>query len=267
MKLTPILKKGLGRKVDSRDDRDHTVKVFGLRGGYGSSIASIAPLPSSANVFTGLNLPVYDQGQLGSCTANAGVLYRRFLAQKFPEYSAKDEDLSRLFLYYQERVLSGDVTEDAGSSVRTTFKVLNTLGVCPESDDPYNQQLFADASINNSAKDLDDASHYKLVAYKKIPDLSSVKGVLASGYAIELGFNVYESFEYIDSSGIMPVPKSNEQLLGGHAVVIYGYDDQKLWFIVRNSWGSTWGNKGDFYMPYSYLNSTMSQSDMWMGHF
>jgi C1A family cysteine protease len=262
MPTTPKLGKGLGRKPDTPDTRDLHLSRF-------AHLGVNAPLPSKTDVFAGLSLPVYDQGELGSCTANAGALYRRWLAQRFAQYSSPDQDLSRLFLYYQERVLENDVSTDGGAEVRDVFRVLTQTGVCPESDDPYVAANFANVADNDSPADLTAAAAYKVGAYHRILDVETAKQCLASGYAIELGFAVYESFEEIPANGLMPMPQSSEQILGGHAVVIYGYDDtmDSGRFIVRNSWGPDWGAKGDFFMPYAFLaDQKLSQPDMWMGH-
>jgi C1A family cysteine protease len=262
MVLTPKLGKGLGRKPDRPDTRDLRVpRVAHL--GIG------VPLPSHIDVFAGLSLPVYDQGELGSCTANAGVLYRRFLAQRFRRYSAADDDLSRLFLYYQERVLDGDPASDDGAQMRDVFRVLTSIGVCLEEDDPYIPADFNSAGSNNTPKELTAAAPYKIGAYHRVLDVGSAKQCLASGYAIALGFVVYKSFEEISENGIMPLPKPGEEIVGGHAVVIHGYDDARHdgCFTVRNSWGPDWGARGDFFMPYAFLqDQELSQFDMWMGH-
>lgn len=269
MIVTPKLGKGLGRKPDNPDGRpnprDLCVSSALLRRDDGAPIG--APLPTVVDTFAGLHLPVYDQGALGSCTANAGVLYRRFLAQKFSQYSAKDEDLSRLFLYFQEREIAGDVYEDSGASVRDAFKTMANLGVCPEVDDPYVAQNFASEVANDSPRQLENAKSYKIGAYHRVPDVNAARQVLASGYAIELGFTVYESFEEIGADGMMPMARVGAPILGGHAVVIRGYDDRNSRFKIQNSWGPEWGDHGCFYMPYEFLRNTeLSQFDMWMGH-
>lgn len=273
MNITPKLGKRLGRVKDAKDTRDSVILENGLRAydgaaRYKQEILTLAPLPSSVDVFHGLSLPVYDQGELGSCSANAGVLYRRFLAQKFSKYSAPDKDLSRLFLYYQERLLEGTEHEDAGAQIRDTFKTLAKVGVCTEQCDPYNPPTFANPLANDSSADLESAAIYRIGAYHRIPDVNTARSVLASGYAIELGFVVYESFESIGSDGVMPMPKvPGEQVLGGHAVVIRGYDDTNSRFRIQNSWGPGWGDRGCFWMPYAFLEDTkLSQPDMWMGH-
>jgi C1A family cysteine protease len=262
MAITPKLRKGLGRRKDREDSRDLHVPRF-AHAGIG------APLPARVDTFAGLDLPVYDQGDAGSCTANAGVLYRRWLAQRFVQYSSPDQDLSRLFLYYQERKLEGDISSDGGAEVRDTFRVLARIGVCSEAADPYSVGLFASAAVNDSPGDLADAADYRIGAYHRVLDVDTAKQCLASGYAIELGFVVYESFESIGRDGLMLMPEPSEQILGGHAVVIYGYDDTLNGgsFLVRNSWGEQWGANGDFFMPYAFLaDAQLSDFDMWMGH-
>ncbi|MDE3179996.1 MAG: C1 family peptidase [Acidobacteriota bacterium] len=271
MTKTPKLGKGLGRKLDAPDQRDLIVKAQQAAPLRGIS----APLPSHTDVFAGLSLPVYDQGSIGSCTANAGVLYRRFLSQRFRRYSAPDENLSRLFLYYQERMLpwNADPNDDAGASIRDACYVLAHTGVCSEQDDPYVTQAFASAPINDNPEDLRDALAYRIGAYHRVPDAESARSVLASGYAVMLGFVVYPSFEETGADGILRMPAQDEPPLGGHAVVIRGYDDTKRnggvsgYFRVQNSWGPEWADKGNLWMPYEYIGrAEMSHPDMWMMH-
>lgn len=260
MALTPKLRKGLGRRPDKPDKRDSHVPQW-------AHLGIGVPLPDAIDVFSGLSLPVYDQGALGSCTSNAGVLYRRFLAQRFSKYSAPDCDLSRLFLYYQERVLDGDPQSDSGAEIRDIFRVLATTGVCSEVQDPYVPADFASRERNDAPDQLVAAAPYKIGAYHRVPDVDTARSVLASGYPIALGFTVYESFEDIRTDGVMRMPISGEQAIGGHAVVIRGYDDTHETFLVQNSWGRDWGDDGCFRMPYGFLrDSVLSDPDMWIGH-
>jgi C1A family cysteine protease len=92
-----------------------------------------------------------------------------------------------------------------------------------------------------------------------------MKACLASGYPFIFGFTVYDSFESdaVAKTGIVPMPSKTELVLGGHAVMAVGYDDSKKWFIVRNSWGEDWGDKGYFYIPYDYLTNKNLASDFW----
>lgn len=92
-----------------------------------------------------------------------------------------------------------------------------------------------------------------------------MKGCLASGYPFVFGFSVYESFESqaVAQTGIVPMPSPNEQLLGGHAVLAVGYDDEQGRFIVRNSWGKDWGMEGYFTIKYDYLLNDNLADDFW----
>jgi len=253
-----------GRNPDHHDVRDaiHEVSPSAMK-------MMLPHIPATMDVFQGLNLPVYDQGQLGSCTANTGVLYRRFLAQKFPKYSDPDMDLSRLFLYYQERKLpwNGGVQEDCGAEIRDIFKTLTSVGVCPEQVDPYKPSDFASPKNDDPTAVL-QAGRYKIGAYHRVPDVLNVKLALVSEYPVALGFTVYESFEHIKGDGVMPMPNPhNEDKMGGHAVCIRGYDESRKAFLVQNSWGHGWGYKGCFWMPYAFLeNVDLSGPDFWIGH-
>lgn len=264
MMTTPQLGKGLGRKADAPDVRD-----YGL-GDHRAPLQQVgAPLPSATDVFAGLNLPIYDQGAIGSCTANAGVLYRRFLAQRFARYSAPDENLSRLFLYYQERKLpwNADVNSDAGASIRDVLYVLAHTGVCPEQDDPYIPADYISAPLNDSPADLAGAQAYRIGAYHRISGAAAVRSVLASGYPVLLGFTAYPSIEAVGPDGMVPMPLPGESPLGGHAVVIRGYDDANASFKIQNSWGPAWGDHGCGWLSYAFIEqAAVSHPDLWMGH-
>jgi C1A family cysteine protease len=106
----------------------------------------------------------------------------------------------------------------------------------------------------------------RAVAYARVVQtLGQMKACLASGYPFAFGFSVYESFESdaVAASGVVPLPASSEELLGGHAVLAVGYDDASQRFIVRNSWGEGWGQGGYFTMPYAYLGDRSLASDLW----
>ena len=92
-----------------------------------------------------------------------------------------------------------------------------------------------------------------------------MKAALINGTPFVVGILVYSSFETpeVAKTGIVPLPKDTDQLLGGHAVVCVGFDDNKQQFIMRNSWGTAWGDHGHFYLPYSYLSSSTVTSDLW----
>jgi len=204
--------------------------------------------------------PIFDQGQLGSCTGNgiAGELEAQELAQ-----SDQLTVLSRLFIYYNERAMEHTVTEDAGASIRDGIKSVGQQGDCPEPEWPYNIAKFR---TKPSAKCYQDAIKHKAVLYQRLTPISSqLKGCLASGYPFVFGFTVYESFEdpQVAKTGHAPMPKPGEQTLGGHAVMAVGYDDARQWFLVRNSWGPNWGLKGYFTLPYLYVTDHNLADDFW----
>jgi C1A family cysteine protease len=204
---------------------------------------------------------VYDQGHLGSCTANAiGFCYH------YDEIKQKEKSAfipSRLFIYYNERNLEGHVTEDSGAEIHDGIQVIHSLGVCSETDWPYNIDKFKDKPTDNCYS---FALSHKTIDYRAISqNLDQLKSALIEGFPVVFGFSVYESFESeeVAKTGYMPMPKPNEKILGGHAVTIVGFDNSKKIFIVRNSWGSGWGDKGYFYMPYDFIVNPNMASDFW----
>jgi len=225
---------------DVPDHRDHL---------YAAPVVNLSALPPKVDLRA--HCPaVYDQGQLGSCTANAIGAAVEFDLMK---QGLKDFMPSRLFIYYNERVIEGTVGEDSGAQIRDGMKSVGAQGDANEQLWPYEIERFRDkppAPVYSQAK------RHKAVLYQRVAqDLNQMKGCLASGYPFVLGFSVYDSFESEDvaRTGDAPMPASGEKLLGGHAVLAVGYDDAQQRFIVRNSWGVNWGIEGYFTMPYAYL--------------
>jgi C1A family cysteine protease len=225
-------------------------------------IDPVVSLPSSTDLTSTSDMPpVYDQGQLGSCTGNAIAG-----AVDFENHRQDATFLtpSRLWIYYQERVIEQTVSQDSGGQIRDGIKAVANLGVCPESDWPYDISTFAHTPPQ---KDYTDAVKDRAVTYQAVPqDLFALKSVLAKGAVIVFGFTVYESFEsqQVAATGIVPMPSPAEKVVGGHAVVLVGYDDANDRFRVRNSWGTGWGQDGYFEMPYLYVTSTSLASDFWV---
>jgi C1A family cysteine protease len=205
--------------------------------------------------------PVLDQGQLGSCTANAIANAHLFEQRK---QKAKQPFLpSRLFIYYNERVMEGSVQIDSGAMIRDGIKSIAKQGACAEKQWPYIIAKFIRKPTQVCYK---DAEKHQAVSYQRlVPTLTQLKGCLASGYPFVFGFTVYESFESqeVTKTGVVPMPAASEQVLGGHAVLAVGYDDTAQRFIVMNSWGTDWGMKGFFTMPYAYLTDTNLADDFW----
>jgi len=223
--------------------------------------ARITTLPPSVDLRSGCP-PVYDQGQLGSCTANAIAAAIQFeqIRQKEPKPFAP----SRLFIYYNERVMEHTVGQDAGAQIRDGMKSVNHIGACPETDWPYVITKFAQKPPTRAFK---DARLGKALSYQRVVQtLDQMKGCLASGLPIVLGISVYESFEsqQVARSGIVPMPPISEKLLGGHAILAVGYNDAEQRFVMRNSWGTSWGMQGYFTIPYAYLTDSNLCDDLWM---
>jgi C1A family cysteine protease len=199
--------------------------------------------------------PIYDQGQLGSCTSNALC---GLVGYDNPEIIG-----SRLFVYYNERLLENTVSSDSGASLADGIKSLQKYGVCQETLWPYDISKFTVCPPTNC---YDDALQNVALEVKNIKnDLITMKTSLANGWPFVVGILVYKSFmsAYTTQRGYVTMPSRGEKLLGGHAVVCVGYDDLKKVFIMRNSWGKTWGDNGYFYLPYTYLTSSLLTSDLW----
>jgi C1A family cysteine protease len=227
---------------------------------YAAPAANMAALPPKVDLRPECPKTVYDQGQLGSCTANAiaGALEFDRIKEGLPDFTP-----SRLFIYYNERVMENTVGTDSGAQIRDGIKSVGSVGAPPETDWPYNIAEFA---VEPPAKAFADAPLDKAVQYQRVAQvLGQMKGCLASGYPFVYGFTVYESFEspQVAQTGVVPMPASSEKVLGGHAVLAVGYDDSAQRFIVRNSWGPGWGIGGYFTVPYGYLTDSHLSDDFW----
>jgi C1A family cysteine protease len=203
--------------------------------------------------------PVADQGQLGSCSANAlaGDLEFLELMDKLPLAY-----LSRLFIYYDERVIENSVNSDSGAMLRDGIKTLAKQGVCTERIWPY---IISKFRLKPSAASYKEAPKHKVTSYHRILTTDDMRACLAEGYPFVFGFAVYESFEsqQVAKTGILSMPQPGEKQVGGHAVVGVGYDDSQRRLTVRNSWGPKWGMSGYFTIPYDYLADRNLSDDFW----
>lgn len=215
---------------------------------------SLAPLPASIDLRNKFK-SIYDQGSLGSCTANAGAAAYRFVNHNF--------NPSRLFLYYNERLLDDDIKNDSGSSLSQCINALKQYGICSENLCPYEIEKF---DIEPTKESYDEATHNKVVkASRLVQTKRALKECLVSGKCFILGIAVYHSFESenVAKTGVVPMPAKDEQLLGYHAVTCVGYSNEQKHWIMLNSWGQNWGASGFFYLPYDYLTEENLASDMW----
>ncbi|MBI3986023.1 MAG: C1 family peptidase [Lentisphaerae bacterium] len=233
---------------------------------------------------------VEDQGELGSCTAQALIGALEFLELKTERLagvspsinptsrSERDEsktchaqsvienpkfqDLSRLFVYYTERAAQGTIKEDSGAMLRTGIKVLKKQGVCRESLWPYRIQKFKNKPTPDC---FTEALLHQVTAYQRLNSLQDMKACLAMGLPFVLGFAVYEHVmsAVVARTGRIRMPGRRERMLGGHAVMAVGYEDKSRRFAFRNSWGQGWGKAGYGTIPYAYLESRDLSDDFW----
>jgi C1A family cysteine protease len=236
---------------DLPDQRDHL---------YAAPPPVLSTLPTAVDLTPDCP-PVYDQGQLGSCTANgiAGAIEFDQMKQKLPDIFTP----SRLYIYYNERVIEGTVATDSGAMIRDGIKTVGHDGACHEALWPYDVAQFATKPADAAYA---DGKQHVAVTYQRVArNLAQMKGCIAAGYPFVFGFSVYASFESpeVAKTGHASMPASSEQLLGGHCVDAVGYDDANQWWICRNSWGTGWGMQGYFTLPYAYLTQRSLSSDFW----
>lgn len=203
---------------------------------------------------------VESQGELGSCAANAAAGAYEYLLNRVQ--GINNYDVSRLFLYYNTRAIMGTINEDSGSLLDCVLQTLNKDGICNENTWPYDIRRFRQKPNQQS---YDEALKNKISSYECIPlNLDAWKSVLAEGYPIIFGLQIYSSFMN-PRNGRIPMPGRNDVAEGGHAMCCVGYSDPDRVFIVRNSWGHQWGDGGYCYIPYDYMiNSKYNGGDSWV---
>lgn len=212
--------------------------------------------------------PVYDQGDIGSCTAHAIIAAFQF--EEWRQNPAPAADYwkmafmgSRLFLYYNERAMEGTTASDSGAMIRDGIKSVVNQGLCSESDCPYDPANFA---VPPGASLYQSAQAHQAIEYRRIDaSARAMMRCLSRGLPFCFGFSVYESFESeeVAKTGIVPMPGPGEAMVGGHAVLAVGYDQMDQTVIVRNSWGPDWGQAGYFTLPFSYMVSPDLCDDRW----
>jgi len=203
--------------------------------------------------------PIYDQGQLNSCVANAAafcIQYDQIKYQMSHQFTP-----SRLFIYYNIRVLEGTVPYDNGAYIRDALVTVGQKGACPETLWPYNINQFA--SKPSSVAYVSGYAHLTTYYARLTLDLNQMKQCLITGYPFIFGMIVYESFGNVGSNGLVPIPTQGESILGGHAMVCVGFDDITQRFTICNSWGTNWGDHGVCYIPYTYMCNSTYVWDLW----
>jgi C1A family cysteine protease len=250
----------LGWLPDKPDSRDR-LAARAPRGWSDKQIrAGKIPAPSVVDLSPKFP-PAYDQVDLGSCTANATCAVLQYLRRK--ESIGPDYIPSRLFEYYETRFLEGTTSWDAGGSIRDCMKAISNNGYCDERLWPYDTSMYTvlpDVRAQRAAA-LNADPGGRHIWYTSIPQTSqALAGALcyhlATGAPVVFGMVICESFQQPDSHGLVPTPKRddpNDPILGGHALVLVGYDMPNQLFKFRNSWGTSWGQGGYGYMSMWYI--------------
>lgn len=201
--------------------------------------------------------PVEDQLHLGSCVGQAVVGAYELLLNKTDRN--KFTDLSRLFVYYNARLLDNSVNEDVGAYVRDGIKAINKYGVCSESTWPYLVEKFAQSP---SIQSYEDAQLRLIKKYYRIDSIKNIIDALNADCPVVTSMNVYDSFDDLEysNSHILSMPRAGENLIGGHAVTFVGYDLSKKLFLARNSFGEDWGEDGYFWVTFDYAEKDFMDS-------
>lgn len=263
---------GMGWHRDLPDFRDHTPESDAVKNVLTKSAplkAAVKTQPASVDLRKWCS-PIEDQGSLGSCTANAGVGMLEYYERRT---SGKHLDGSRLFLYKVTRELLGFKGDD-GAYLRDAMKAMVLFGVPPEKYWPYNIAKFNDEPSSfcySFAQNYQTLKYYRLDPAGSSPTaaLAAIKKNLAAELPAMFGFSVYSSMPPLgDGKGEIPFPGSGDTLEGGHAILAVGYDDNKKIgsangaLLIRNSWGTQWGDKGYGWLPYAYVEQGLAD-DFW----
>lgn len=200
---------------------------------------------------------VEDQGNLGSCTSQALAGNMEFLDRKLDDVYS---DVSRLFIYYNERALEGTIDQDSGAYIRDGIKTLAKQGVCLESSWPYKIEDFTRKPDKECYQ---QALSRRIAVYGRLSGVADILACLADGFSVVFGISIYESFETneVSKTGIVPIPGKDEILLGGHAIMGVGFNRKDKTVLCRNSWGKGWGMEGYFTLPFEYVEKL--GSDFW----
>ena len=207
---------------------------------------------------------VLDQGELGSCTANGMANCIRVCEMRETGETSENVMMpSRLFVYYYSRLMEGNVDTDSGAEIRDVVKVVNKRGACNETEWPYDISQF---TVEPTAECQAHAKAHRAVQYERVEQTAeALKTAIRTGFPVVFGFVVYDSIQRpsVGQTGIVPFPAITDKAIGGHCVILTGWDDNKRLFQFMNSWSDKWGDSGFGYLSYDYVLKEYLASDFW----
>ena len=225
-------------RPSAQDSRDHIYQPTG---------AQLRPVVDLRNWAS----PVEDQSELGSCTSNALAGAYELMTRRLSP--ADYADVSRLFIYYNIRLIEGTVQADAGGYLRDGIKALKQYGVCTEALWPYVIDKFDDKPTDAC---YEDARKRIITSYAKVLDNNAMIAALNDNKPVVFGTDIYKAFDRISGKDtIVPMPREDDYSLGEHAMCLVGYDLLRKLFLVRNSFGVNWGDQGYAWIPFEYMDA------------
>jgi hypothetical protein len=234
------------------DAPDHRDLLYGL-----SNQPPAGPLPASVDLSGGFGA-AYDQQHSPSCVAQSIVAMLDFLGQRLDDALPTG---SRAFAYWNARAADGLAGSDGGSTIRSTLKAINRLGLCAESEWAYTPDHIR---LQPTAACYADAAGYPNVAYLRLAcNLQQLRQSLADGFPFTIGLTAYDNFPFDTDTGYVPMPRPDSRVIGQHCVVAAGYDDDSRQFLIRNSYGTGWGQDGYGALPYEYVTGYCSDQGLW----
>ncbi len=205
---------------------------------------------------------VENQGMIGSCTANAAV---GALEYHYKRQTGSSPELSRMFVYYNSRRMRGQVMMDTGAEIREAMASVMAFGVCREELWPYDPALFA---LEPPPAAYNDATVHEAMQYARVDGGQGAVSALVEGLPVVFGTRIpMRCYEQAATTGMLPAPSAEElrdPTRGGHAMLIVGYDNTERVFIVRNSWGEEWGERGYCRIPFDVIDACSRPEDFWV---
>lgn len=248
------------QNLDTRDYMLSTINntssknknIYNLKISNNINNLSIEPL-SKFNLYRiDSEINILDQGNIGSCVANAFSLNISYITKN-------NTELCRLLHYELSRIFDNTpLNQDDGTYIRTACKILLNYGICDENIYPYTEKNVSNYDLLTPVSTFQNLKLFTKFQYIFIKqDIDSIKAALSNyNSPIIFGFLVYDSFmtSAVSNTGFVPIPNTQkENLQGGHCMNIIGYNDDIKYFICANSWGVSWGANGYCYIPYEFL--------------